>query len=157
MSQDQDSDHEDPAPQEMIVDYEAECPSVTGRSILTFQAGRRPDDQHNIPHLRISRNSGGGMFCKDWAPIGQIDAVIAKADPVTARSFDEIHPGRSINTGGFLLAIVKDLGVVQPKEDNGRHHELVPGASVLQALSDRIVVASNSDSATKTRRKGKVE
>lgn len=157
MSEEQDTQQEEQSAPKMIVDYEAECPSVTGRSFLTFQAGRLPDQENPVPHLRISRNSGGGMFCKEWAPIQQIDAIIAKAENVTARTFDEVHPGRSINTGGFILAIVKNLGVVQPKEDNTRHHERVPGMTVLQALSKRITEANAAEDAGKTRRKGKAE
>ena len=157
MSEEENTQQEEQAAPEMIVDYEAECPSITGRSTLTFQAGRMPDQENPVPHLRIAANSGKGMACLDWAPIALIDAVIAKAGSVTARTFDEVHPGKSINTGGFILAIVKDLGVVQPKNDNTRHHERVAGATVLQALSKRIAEASAADGASKTRRKGKAE
>jgi|JI10StandDraft_1071094.scaffolds.fasta_scaffold94567_2 hypothetical protein len=121
---------------EIIVNYEAECASLTGRSVLTFQAGRHP--KTNVPMLRIARNSGGGMFCKEWASIELIDAVLDKADPVTARTFNEVHPGRSINTGGFILAILKDLGVVKSKDDNTRHQERVGGTTVLKALAGRL-------------------
>ncbi len=140
---------------EMIVDYEAECPSITGRSVLTFQAGRDP--QSNEPQLRILRNSGRGMACKDWAPVAHIDAILAKADPVTARTFHDVHPGKSINTGGFILAILKALGVVQPKDDHSRQHERVPGTTVLQALAARIAEANAADTGSKTRRKAKAE
>jgi hypothetical protein len=145
---------EEEAP-EMIVDYEGECPSLTERSVLTYQAGRDP--RNNEPVLRIVRNTGGGMWARPWAPILLIDAILAKADPVTARTFNDVHPGRSINTGGFILAVVKDLGVVQPKDDNTRHHERVPGATVLQALATRIAEASATDTGGKSRRKGKSE
>lgn len=143
----------DEAPvQEIIVDYEGQCDSLTGRSVLTYQAGRHPES--NTPMFRLLRNSGGGMFCRDWAPIAEIDAVLAKADPVTARSLNEVHPGRSTNTGGFLAAVAKDLGVIQAKEDNTRHHELVPGKTMLKALAERIAEAAD---ANKSRRKGKPE
>lgn len=140
---------------EIVVDYEAECDSLTGRSVLTFQAGHDP--QTNEPKLRIARNTGRGMFCRDWAPVENIDAILAKADPLTARVFNEVHPGRSTNTGGFILAILKDLGVVQAKDDNTRHHERVGGATVLQALSARIAEANSAEAGSKTRRKGKNE
>jgi hypothetical protein len=145
---------EDEAP-EMVVDMEAECQSLTERSLLTFQAGHDP--RNNEPLLRISRNSGGGMFCKDWAPISLFDTILAKADPVTARTFNDVHPGKSINTGGFILAVLKDLGVVQSKDDNTRHHERVPGVTVLQALATRIAEANAADTGGKSKRKGKNE
>lgn len=141
---------EEEAAPEMVVDYEAECDSLTGRSVLTFQAGHDP--QSNEPKLRIVSNTGKGMFCKDWAPVAHIDAILAKAEPVSARTFNDVHPGKSINTGGFLLAIAKDLGVVKVKEES-RHHERVPGATVLQALSARIAEANAADKGSKTSRK----
>lgn len=115
--------------------YEGQCPSLTGRSVLSFQLGRDP--QSNEPHLRILRNSGKGMWAKSWAAVGHIDAILAKADQVSARTFHDVHPGKSINTGGFILAILKDLGVVRPKEGS-RCHERVPGASLQQAITFKI-------------------
>jgi hypothetical protein len=134
---------------EIVVDYEAECDSLTARSVLTFQAGHDP--KTNQPMLRISRNSGGGMFCKDWAPVELIDAILAKADPLTGRAFNDVHPGRSINQGSFTLAILKDLGVVQAKDDNSRHHERVAGKTVLEALAARIAAANSSKGIRKSK------
>ena len=153
---------EEEAP-EMIVDYEGECPSISGRSVLTFQAGHDP--QTNEPKLRIVRNSRKGMFARDWASIALIDAILAKADSVTGRTFQDVHPGRSVNSQSFILGIVKDLGVVQPKDDNSRQHERVPGMTVLQALAARIAEgntariaeANAADTGSKTRRKAKAE
>jgi hypothetical protein len=141
---------EDETP-EVVVDYRAECDSLTARSVLTFEAGHDP--KTNEPMLRIARNSGRGMYCKDWAPIASVDTILAKADPVTARTLNDVHPGKSINTGGFLLAILKDLGVVQAKDDNSRHHERMPGKTVLDALAARIAAANG----IKGTRKSKVE
>jgi hypothetical protein len=155
MSQEEDmQQEEEKACPEMIVDYEGECHSLTERSVLTFQAGRNPEG--NVPVLRIARNSGGGMYAKDWAPVEHIDAILEKADPLTGRAFNDVHPGKSINTGSFILAILKDLGVVQAKDDNTRHHERVPGMTVLKALAARIAESQNATPA-KGRRTSKAE
>jgi hypothetical protein len=151
MSEEQAHQQEEHEVAEMIVDYEGDCDSLTGRSVLTFQAGHDP--QTNEPKLRIARNSGRGMFCKDWALVAAIDTILSKADPVTARTFNDVHPGKSVNTGGFILAILKDLGVVQAKDDNTRHHERVTGKTVLDALAGRIAQANT----VKSSRKGKAE
>jgi hypothetical protein len=137
--------HEEEATVEMIVHYEAECPSLTGRSLLTFQLGRDPRDSANTPLLRISRNSGGGMFCKDWAPVTRVEEVLAQAKSVTARTLNDVHPGKSVNTGGFLLGVLKDLGVVEAGEENTRLHQLVPGAGILKAIEARITDAVSAD------------
>jgi hypothetical protein len=130
---------------EMIVHYEAECPSLTGRSMLTYQLGRDPRDKENTPLLRISHNSGRGMHFKGWAPVPHIEEILAKATDITARTLNEVHPNRSSNTGGFLVAALKDLGVVQAKEGNTRLHERVPGAGILKAIESRITDAAGAE------------
>jgi hypothetical protein len=95
--------------------------------------------------LRISRNSGGGMFAKDWAAVARIEEVLAKAKDITARTLNEVHPGKSVNTGGFLLGILKDLGVVEPSEENTRLHRCVPGVGILKAIESRITDAAGVD------------
>lgn len=104
--------------------YVGECPSLTGRSTLTFAIGRHSED--DSLHLRIETNTGGGMFCKDWAAAADIDALVKGATELTSRSFDVLHPGRSINTAGFVLASLKQLGLVRTNQENSRLHEHVP-------------------------------
>ena len=45
--------------------YEGECPSLSGRSTLSYTIGRHTEDE--TLHLRISDNSGKGMWCKTGA------------------------------------------------------------------------------------------
>jgi hypothetical protein len=135
--------------------FEAECASLTGRSRLTFQAGRLKGSNGAL-HIRLVKNSGKGMFCKDWASIESIDAIVARADAITARTFNAVHPGKSINTGGFILAVLNDLGVVQAKDDNSRHHERIANMTLADAVAARIAEANGSTS-SKATRKSKAE
>jgi hypothetical protein len=137
---------------EMIVHYEAECPSLTGRSTLTWQLGRDPRDAENRPLFRIAKNSGKGMHSKQWVQVAEIEALLAKATDVTARVLNELYPGRSINCGGFALAILKDLGVVEPKDDNSRLHKAVAKANILNAIQARIDVAKDAPASGQRRR-----
>ena len=114
--------------------HTGECPSLSGQSILTYAIGRNPEDQSL--HLRIVANSGGGMFCDEWASGSDIDAIVQSNLVLISRSMSELHAGRSINTGGFVLAILKNLGLVRVNAENSRHHEMVPGTTFEQvALS----------------------
>ena len=106
------------------------CPSISGRSTLTFAIGKH--ETEGTWHLRIVGNSGGGMFCDEWAPGLDIDAVIVGATALTSRSFDVLHPGRSINTAGFVLATLKHLGLIRTNAENSRHHEHVPTESFVK-------------------------
>lgn len=138
--------------------YQGECPSITGRSVLTFALGRHREDASL--HLRIVSNSGGGMFCKDWVSVSAIDNLVIGADELTAKDFQTLHPGKSINTGGFVLAVCKDLGLIRANAGNTRLHEHVPTTTLEKVAMARIA----ADGAPKTggttvsthgRRKGK--
>ena len=107
--------------------HTGECPSLSGQSSLTYAIGRNPEN-HSL-HLRIVANTGGGMFCDEWASGADIDALVQSHPFLISRSMCELHAGRSINTGGFVLSILKHLGLVRVNSENSRHHELVPGTT----------------------------
>lgn len=137
-------------PVDPVVDLEGECPSLTGRSTLTFQVGHLPTDPAKETLFRISDNSGKGMWCKDWAPVSKIDTLLTKNANLSARTFNDVHPGRSINTGGFILAVLKDLDVVQA-EEGSRHHVRASGATLAQAIAAKLKEASPPTKASKTK------
>ena len=111
----------------IVAIYNGECQSLSGKSILSFAIGRNPEDQSL--HLRIIANTGGGMFCDEFASGDAIDAIVQSHLVLISRSMSELHAGRSINTGGFVLAILKHLGLVRVNAENSRHHEIVPGTT----------------------------
>lgn len=134
--------------------YEGECPSISGRSTLTYAIGRHAKDA--TLHLRIVKNSGGGgMFCKEWAAASHIEAIVKGTPELTAKSFHVLHPGKSINTGGFVLAALKDLGLIRANEDNTRLHEQVPTATFERQALARIGSESAEPAPKPGRRKGK--
>ena len=116
--------------------HEGECPSLSGRSILTYAIGRHAEDA--TLHLRIVRNSGGGMSCTDWAESSRIEGIVKGGPELTAKSFQSLHPGKSINTGGFLMAVLKDLGFIRPNAENTRLHEHIPTTTFEQIAMARI-------------------
>jgi hypothetical protein len=117
--------------------FEGECPSLSGRSILTYEIGRHAKDASL--HLRIVANiGGGGMWCRDWAAASQIDAVVKGDAELTAKSFHVLHPGKSINTGGFYAAVLKDLGLIRAIAENTRLHEHVPATSFDKVVKARM-------------------
>ena len=122
------------------------CPSISGRSTLTFALGKH--ETEGTWHLRIVGNSGGGMFCDEWAPGLDIDAVVVGATALTSRSFDVLHPGRSINTAGFVLATLKHLGLIRTSAENSRHHEHVPTESFVKVA---MMTIDPGDSAKKSK------
>jgi hypothetical protein len=130
-------DEPDEADTQPVIDpikviYLGQCPSLSERSSLSFQIGRH--SQNQTLHLRICGNTGGGMYCKDWCDIEQIEAVVLATPDLTAHSLHGLHPGKSINTGGFVLAALRSLGYVRQQAVNTRLHERVPEMSLAQAI-----------------------
>lgn len=140
-----------PQPDPIEVIYTGECSSLSERSILTYAIGRHAED--GTLHLAITGNSGGGMWCKDWASASAIQDVVLGETGLTAKSFHCIHPGKSINTGGFVLAALRDIGLIQVNSENSRLHEHVPTTTFESVVMARI--QSGGEAAPKTsRRKG---
>lgn len=119
--------------------WTGECPSLSGRSSLSFAIGRHPVDASL--GLRIVANSGGGMFCDEWAEGRRIDEIVRGKSELTAQSFLALHPGRSVNTGGFVLAVLRHLGLLRISSENSRLHEHVPTTTfeqvALNAMSQK--------------------
>ncbi len=116
--------------------YEGQCESISGRSTLTYAIGRNPIDGSLA--LRLVRNSKKGMFCKDAASASQIDAVVIGEEALTAKAFQVLHPGKSINTGGFVMAVCKDLGLIRVTAESSRLHEHVPTTTMEKVCMARI-------------------
>ena len=127
--------------------YEGQCESLSGRSTLSFTVGRHPET-HAL-HLRIVRNSGGGMFCDEWIDADHIEAIVSGATELTSRSFQVLQPGRSINTAGFVAAVLKALGYIRTNAENSRLHEHVPTETFEKVVMARIAQVGEP-STTKT-------
>ena len=133
--------------------YTGDCPSISGRSILTFAVARHQETGEL--HLRITDNSGKGMWFDGWASANAIDAIVKGSAELTAKSFHALHPGKSINTGGFVLAVLKDLGYVRPGTANTRLHEHVPATTFEKVAMVRMGQTIEAAPAKPVKRKGK--
>src|SRR5262245_9822896 len=103
------------------------CPSLSGRSNLTYEVGT---DAATEVHLRISKNSGTGYFNRDWVAWDAIRRILAKnlGLPITLHTLTPLFKGTSANNAGFLLAVLKHEGLGR-MEDKPRYYEcLGPGA-----------------------------
>ena len=62
---------------DMKVLKKATCPTISGRSKLTYHVGATLDDEI---HIRIHANDGGGMFSQEWVPFEAIQEVLRNDD-----------------------------------------------------------------------------
>ena len=115
---------------------EGSCPSLTGRSTLGYELGL---DDHSELYLRLVSNTGSGFFSKEWVACSVIEQLINGSAELTSTSFKAIFPNKSVNTGGFVMAVIKALGLIQPNPQNSRWHQQVPEMSFDQVAIEAMV------------------
>lgn len=107
----------------------ATCPSVSGRSTLTYHIGCKGDLPGNPDiQFRIHASSGRGFFSKEWISTNAIQKVFEKnpaSVSVTSTSLNLIFHGKSVNTSGFLLAVLKAEGLIAAMKDKRRYYQRV--------------------------------
>lgn len=123
-----------PLPSELIEVKKTTCPSLSGKSELTYHIAC---DSDNEVYFRIAENTGKGFFSCEWIALTAIEAAI-KDKPamsgITAFMFNELFKGKSVNTPAFLLAVLKAENLVQPLPNRRRAHEVVPNNTFLDDI-----------------------
>jgi hypothetical protein len=103
----------------------ATCPTLSGKSRLTYQIGINPD---SIVHIRIAKNDGGGFFSDEWLSIDAIIDTLKKrpeGSPVLSHFLTPLLKGKSVNTSAFILAALSHLKLIRPLPGKKRQHELL--------------------------------
>jgi hypothetical protein len=90
------------------------CPSISGRSTLTYHIGCKGD----TIHLRIYENTGKGVFNKDWVSLAEFEPLLTSAEkPITAGLFRALFQGKSANTTGFMMAVLIAEGLLKVSDE----------------------------------------
>ena len=103
----------------------ATCPTLSGKSTLTYQIGTSPE---SVVHLRISKNNGGGFFSDEWLALDDILDTLKKrpkGSPVLSHFLTPLLKGKSVNTSAFILAVLSHLKLIRPLPKKKRQHELL--------------------------------
>ncbi len=125
------------------------CPSVSGRSLRTYHLGwclpfagvdGVGDECTGTGELvlRLYRNTAKGMFCKDWLRWCDVDALLETGAGITSGLLQRLYEGRSANSGGFLLAVLKHEGLVQSQPESLRTHERLDDAALVRRVQDLV-------------------
>jgi hypothetical protein len=146
---------------EMHILKAASCPSLSGKSTLSYQVGYGVNGANTsttepVIQLRVYANSGGGFFNKDWIALSTIQQLFEKCPsnkPITSFVLYPLFHGRSLNTPAFLLAVLKQEGFLQPIKDKQRNYERVDPTKFMaeiKSLIESIGSASTGSSASVT-------
>ena len=100
------------------------CLSLSGQSTLTYEIGVKGD---SALYVRLIGNTGGGLFSDEWISCDLLEDFIKGKTKLTSGSFKAFFPNKSVNTGGFVMAVTKSLGLIGVSELTSRWHEHVSG------------------------------
>lgn len=111
------------------------CPSLSGASTLTYHIGYDSEIR-----FRVWGNTGGGLHGREWVAWSVIEPAL-QAEKLTAGTLRLLFRGKSRNTPGFLLAVLRAEGLVQAQEDQG--HTRADPAAFLAAMEALIASDTN--------------
>lgn len=101
---------------------EASCPSLSATSSITYQLGNTPD---GTTYIRLTGNSGNGNFNGYWVPMPTILSLLNEQESTFIwELLCPLFEGRSVNSACFLMAALKNEGLVQQSKENPRRYEL---------------------------------
>jgi hypothetical protein len=109
------------------------CPSLSGKTKLSYDVGRGAGGEILV---RISKTNGTGYYSKDWIPLDRAYRMLQAngKKPVTFGTLLPLFPGQSINTAGFLLAVLKYEGLVRASPEKARCYELGDGKRFFEGI-----------------------
>jgi hypothetical protein len=121
----------------------ATCPTLSGKSKLTYHIGVSPDSEI---HLRVYTNSGGGAFSREWISLEGIQTALDKrhkGQHVTAFLLQPLYKGKSVNTPGFLLSTLANEKLVRVLKGKKREHEILDPSGFIAKVEK--LIASGVD------------
>jgi hypothetical protein len=98
--------------------------SLSGACDLEYQLGLSESGDRC---LRINSSTGTGLYSHQWISLDEAWKCLTDWDhgPVTALALFPLWKYRSINTAGFVLAILASLELLTTSEEKKRHWDLV--------------------------------
>lgn len=114
----------------------SKCQTISGKSTLTYNVGVDGEGQMSI---RVLSNTGGGFFSNEWVPVDSITAILGEAPsdhPITSINLIPLFKGKSVNTPGYLLAVLLNEKLLKPFEDKKRQFTYT-GAKTLSTKASK--------------------
>ena len=100
----------------------ANCGSLSGRSTLTYHIG--VIETNSEIQLRLFHNTAKGYFCKDWVSMALIYLLLSEANIFSSGDVQRLFfQGKSVNSGGFVLAALRHEGLIRTSEGSLRSYE----------------------------------
>lgn len=127
----------------------ASCPTLSGTSELSYHIAV---DAKEVLYLKSTSNTGSGHFSDEW--VAYSDAKTAfPLGPTSSIPLRKIFKNKSLNSSGFLLAILLNLGIVEPVPGKLRRYQTCPDDAFLKLMdalieSDEDLSIAHTDAVT---------
>ena len=129
-----------------------QCLSLSGRSMLTYELGC---DSNERLHLRVTHNTGKGHHNPSWVAYDAVEPLLMAATTLSASALAKLFAGTSVNTAGFVMAVLKHLGVLQAVTDKRHAYQYVEGVdwkALLQAPNPSAIQSAKEPTTQPTTR-----
>lgn len=103
------------------------CKKLGRRSEGSIQYQLLASDDRASLYIRVTANESGGYFSKELVPFTEIEQCLekcAEASSFPSKAFRDAFVGRSTNNAGFLAAILREEGLLEPAEEEEFQHVL---------------------------------
>ena len=108
------------------------CPSSSGKTTLTYHIGCTTDKDIQF---RVVANTGGGLFSPEWISLSAIQPAFEQAPfPLTSFPLINLYQGKSTNTPAFLMAALKNEGLVRNLEGKIRGYEVIDSTAFMDEM-----------------------
>ena len=119
----------------------ATCPTSSGKGTLTYHVGCTTDKDIQF---RVVTNTGGGLFSPEWISLSAIQPAFEQAPfPLTSFPLINLYQGKSTNTPAFLMAVLKNEGLVRNLEGKIRGYEILDSKAFIDEMN--ALMASDID------------
>ena len=119
----------------------ATCLTSSGKATLTYHIGCTTD---NDIQFRVVTNTGGGLFSPEWISLSAIQPAFKQAPfPLTSFPLINLYQGKSTNTPAFLMAVLKNEGLVRNLEGKIRGYEIIDSTAFMDEMN--ALMASDID------------
>ena len=111
----------------------ATCLTSSGKATLTYHIGCTTD---NDIQFRVIANTGGGLFSPEWISLSAIQPAFEQAPfPLTSFPLINLYQGKSTNTPAFLMAVLKNEGLVRNLEGKIRGYEILDSNAFIDEMN----------------------
>jgi hypothetical protein len=119
----------------------ASCPTASGKGTLTYHIGC---NTNNSIQFRVVQNTGGGYFSAEWVAWELIQPALESAAlPLTSFPLIKLYQGKSTNTPAFLMAVLKQEGLVRNLVGKIRGYEILECGAFITEMNALIAAGVN--------------